>query len=49
LADKRAKAVGEALKAAGIEDARIVMQKPQEIAAAGNDAEARRVDVGIQQ
>ena len=49
LADQRAKAVGEALKAAGIEDTRIVMQKPQEIAAAGNDAEARRVDVEIQQ
>ena len=48
LAKNRAKAVQEALKAGGIEDARIVMQKPQETAGGGSDAEARRVEVGIQ-
>ena len=49
LAKNRAKAVHEALKAAGIEEERIVMQKPQETAGSGNDAEARRVEVSIQQ
>ena len=49
LAKNRAKAVHEALKAAGIEEERIVMQKPQETAGGGSDAEARRVEVGIQQ
>ena len=49
LAKNRAKAVHEALKAAGIEEERIVMQKPQETTGSGNDAEARRVEVGIQQ
>lgn len=49
LAKNRAKAVHEALKAAGIEEERIVMQKPQETSGGGSDAEARRVEVGIQQ
>lgn len=49
LAKNRAKSVHEALKAAGIEEERIVMQKPQETAGSGNDAEARRVEVSIQQ
>lgn len=48
LAKNRAKAVREALKAAGIEDDRIVMQKPQETTGSGDPAEARRVEVGIQ-
>jgi K(+)-stimulated pyrophosphate-energized sodium pump len=48
LAKNRAKAVQEALKAAGIEEERIVMQRPQETTGSGNDAEARRVEVGIQ-
>jgi K(+)-stimulated pyrophosphate-energized sodium pump len=49
LAKNRAKAVLEALKTAGIEEERIVMQKPQETAGSGNDAEARRVEVSIGQ
>ena len=49
LAKNRAKAVFEALKTAGIEEERIVMQKPQETAGSGNDAEARRVEVSIGQ
>ena len=49
LAKNRAKAVFEALKTAGIEEERIVMQKPQETAGTGNDAEARRVEVSIGQ
>ena len=49
LARKRAKAVSEALKAAGIGEERVVLQKPQETAGAGNDAEARRVEVTIQE
>jgi len=49
LAKNRATAVREALKAAGIEEARIVMQKPQETTGTGELAEARRVEVSIQQ
>jgi len=49
LAKNRAKAVREALKAAGIEEERIVMQKPQETAGTGDLADARRVEIGIQQ
>lgn len=49
LAKNRAKAVREALKAAGIAEDRVVMQKPQETTGTGNDAEARRVEVSIQQ
>jgi len=49
LAKNRAKAVLEALKTAGIEEERIVMQKPQETAGSSNEAEARRVEVSIGQ
>ena len=49
LAKNRAIAVRDALKAAGIEEERIVMQKPQETTGGGNDTEARRVEVAIQQ
>ena len=49
LAKNSAKAVQESLRAAGIEEERIVLQKPQETAGSGNDAEARRVEVSIQQ
>lgn len=49
LAKNRAKAVRDALKAAGIAEDRAVMQKPQETTGTGNDAEARRVEVSIQQ
>lgn len=48
LAKNRAVAVREALKAAGIEEPRIVMQKPQETTGTGDLAEARRVEVGVQ-
>jgi aconitate hydratase len=49
LAKNRAKQVREALKAAGISEDRIVMEKPIETTGAGaaNAAEARRVEVGI--
>ncbi|MBM4262621.1 MAG: cytochrome c oxidase subunit II [Deltaproteobacteria bacterium] len=49
LAKNRARAAREALKAAGIGEDRVVMQKPQETTGTGNDAEARRVEVSIQQ
>ncbi|MBM4262897.1 MAG: OmpA family protein [Deltaproteobacteria bacterium] len=49
LAKNRAKTVREALQKAGIGEDRVVMQKPQETTGTGNDAEARRVEVSIQQ
>lgn len=49
LAKNRAKAVREELKKAGIAENRVVMEKPQETTGTGNDAEARRVEVSIQQ
>ena len=46
LSKKRAEAVAEALKAAGVAEAGIVLQKPAAASATGNtDAELRRVDV----
>lgn len=48
LSKNRAKAVAAALKAAGIGDERVVLQKPAETAGGGNLAEARRVEVTIQ-
>ena len=47
LAKQRAFAVRDALKAAGVADARIVLKKPEFVVAgaAGGDAEARRVDL----
>lgn len=49
LAKDRANAVRESLKAAGIAEERIVMQKPTETTGTGDPAEARRVEVSIQQ
>lgn len=48
LAKNRAKAVREQLKAAGIAEDRIVLQKPQETTGTGTDPEARRVEVSVQ-
>jgi cytochrome c oxidase subunit II len=45
LAKNRAKAVREALKKAGVDDARIEMRKPETLTGAANDKEARRVEV----
>ncbi len=47
LAKERAKAVREALKAAGIPEARINMKKPEAITGSGMEAEARRVEVSL--
>ncbi|MFD2452068.1 OmpA family protein [Ideonella paludis] len=46
LAKERALAVRDALKAAGIAEDRFEMKKPEQINA-GNDAEARRVEVRL--
>ncbi len=48
LAKNRAKAVSEALKAAGIDEARIEMRKPQSTEGGGDLAEARRVEVSVE-
>ncbi|MFN7571612.1 MAG: OmpA family protein [Betaproteobacteria bacterium] len=48
LAKNRAKAVRDQLKAAGIAEDRIVLQKPQETTGTGTDPEARRVEVSVQ-
>ncbi|MFM9834743.1 MAG: OmpA family protein [Methylophilaceae bacterium] len=48
LAKNRAKAVREALKAAGIDEARIEMRKPQNIEGGADLAEARRVEVSVE-
>jgi cytochrome c oxidase subunit II len=45
LAKNRAKAVREALKKAGVDEARIEMRKPEMLTGAANDKEARRVEV----
>ncbi len=47
LAKNRAKAVREALKAAGISQDRIEMRKPEMTEGGSDPAEARRVEVGI--
>lgn len=47
LAKNRAKAVREALKAAGIGEDRIEMRKPQDTEGGGSAEEARRVEVSI--
>ena len=49
LAKQRAFAVRDALKAAGIDEARIVLEKPQQTEAnvAGEDPKARRVEVSM--
>lgn len=48
LSKNRAKAVRETLKAAGIDEARIEMRKPQSVEAGGDLAEARRVEVTVE-
>lgn len=48
LARKRALAVRDALKAAGVADSRIRLQQPAQTAGAGSDAEARRVEITLQ-
>ena len=45
LAKERAKAVREALVAAGVDRARIVMRKPESLVGSADNAEARRVEV----
>jgi outer membrane protein OmpA-like peptidoglycan-associated protein len=47
LAKNRAKAVREALKAAGLSEDRIVLDKPAETTAGGDAAAARRVEVTV--
>lgn len=48
LARKRAMAVREALKEAGVAESQITLQKPEQTAGSGNDAEARRVEITLQ-
>jgi len=48
LAKNRAKSVREALKAAGIDEARIEMRKPESVDGGGDLAEARRVEVSVE-
>jgi outer membrane protein OmpA-like peptidoglycan-associated protein len=45
LAKSRAKAVSDALMAAGVPDASIVMKPPMFVTGSGSDAEARRVEI----
>jgi K(+)-stimulated pyrophosphate-energized sodium pump len=47
LAKKRALAVRDAIKAAGISDERFEMKKPELTQGTGGDAEARRVEVAV--
>lgn len=48
LAKDRAKGVRDELRAAGIDEARIVMRKPQETTGTGDLAEARRVELSVE-
>jgi K(+)-stimulated pyrophosphate-energized sodium pump len=48
LSRQRAMNVRDALVAAGIDDARIDLQKPDDTAVAGNPAQARRVEVTVE-
>ena len=48
LSKNRAKSVRELLRAAGIDEARIVMQKPVETTGSGDLAEARRVELSVE-
>lgn len=48
LARKRALAVHDALKEAGVPESRITLQKPEQMAGSGSDAEARRVEITLQ-
>lgn len=47
LAKNRAKAIREALKAAGVAEDRIEMRKPQATTGTGDNREARRVEVSV--
>lgn len=47
LAKNRAKAVRDALKAAGVDAARLALRKPESTTGDGNDKEARRVEVRL--
>lgn len=48
LARRRALAVHDALKEAGVPASRITLQKPEQMAGSGSDAEARRVEITLQ-
>ena len=48
LAKSRAKSVADALKAAGIDEARIEMRKPQSVDGGADLTEARRVEVSLE-
>ena len=48
LARQRALAVRDALKAAGVADSQIRLEKTEQIAGTGSDAEARRVEIVLQ-
>lgn len=48
LSKQRAFAVRDALKALGVADDKIELQKPENTNAAGSNAEARRVEVAVQ-
>jgi len=48
LARQRAVAVRDALKASGVADDKIELQKPEALTTTGSDAEARRVEVSLQ-
>ena len=48
LAKRRALAVRQALLAAGTAESRIELKKPEPVATSGSDAEARRVEIGLQ-
>ncbi len=47
VAKERAKAVRDALKTAGVGEDRIEMMKPEVVLGTGDNAEARRVEIGI--
>ncbi|MDW5443778.1 OmpA family protein [Polaromonas sp. SM01] len=48
LARQRAFAVRDALKAAGVAESQITLEKPAQTAGSGSDAEARRVEITLQ-
>jgi outer membrane protein OmpA-like peptidoglycan-associated protein len=48
LSKNRAKAAREALKAAGVDEARIELRKPQETTLGGDQKEARRVEITVE-
>lgn len=48
LAKKRAFAVRDALKTAGVKETQIELKKPEQMTGSGSDAEARRVEVALQ-